>query len=135
MANAVYTKFKEGLLDGLFDLNTNTIKATLVDGYTPNLATHNALDDVTGAGGTIVGTAQTLTGKTITDGVFDADPATWTAVTAGSTPDHIVVYQDGGSDAARYLIACIDTTTGVTLPVTTNGGDITITWSTNIFSL
>lgn len=135
MANALYTKFKEGLLDGLFDLNTNTIKAALVDGYTPNLSTHNALDDVTGAGGTIVGTSPTLTGKTITDGVFDADPATWTAVAGGNTPDYVVIYQDGGSDATRYLIALIDTTTGVSLPVTTNGGNITLTWTTNIFAL
>lgn len=135
MANALYTKFKEGLLDGLFDLNTNTIKAALVDGYTPNLSTHNALDDVTGAGGTIVGTAQTLGSKTITDGAFDAADVTFTAVAGGSTPDHILIYQDGGSDATRYLICLIDTTTGVTLPVTTNGGDITVQWGTNIFSL
>lgn len=135
MANALYAKFKEGLLDGIFDLNTNTIKAALVDGYTPNLSTHNALDDVTGAGGTIVGTAATLASKTITDGAFDAADVTFTAVAAGSSPDYILIYQDGASDAARYLIALIDTTTGVTLPVTTNGGDITVQWGANIFSL
>jgi hypothetical protein len=135
MANALFTKFKEGLLDGLFDLNTNTVKAALVDGYTPNLATHNALDDVVAAGGTFVGTDQTLTGKTITDGVFDADPVTWTAVAGGNTPDYVIVYQDGAGNSTRYLIALIDTTTGVSLPVTTNGGNITLTWTTNIFAL
>lgn len=135
MANALYAKFKEGLLDGTFDLNSNTIKAALVDGYTPNTSTHDAMDDVAAAGGTVVGTPQTLASKTITGGVFDAADVTFTAVAGGSTPDHVVLYQDGGSDPARLLIAVIDTTTGVTLPVTTNGGDITVQWGANIFSL
>lgn len=135
MANALYTKFKENLLAGLIDLDTNTIKAALVDGYTPALSTHATIADVKSAGGTLVGTDQTLGSKTITNGAFTAAAVTWTAVAAGNTPDYVVVYQDGASDSVRYVIALVDTTTGVSLPVTTNGGNITLTWSTNIFSL
>jgi hypothetical protein len=135
MANAVFTKFKENLLAGLFDLDTNTIKAALIDGYTPNLSTHATLADAKGAGATQVGTDQTLTGKAVTNGAFTASTVTWTSVAGGNTPDYVLVYQDGAGDSTRYLIALIDTTTGVTLPVTTNGGNITLTWSTSVFTL
>lgn len=141
MANALYSKAKEGFLNAALDLNTATIKAALVDGYTPNLSTHEFVSDVTGAGGTLV-QSQTLTSPTITGGAFDAADVTFTSVAGGSTPDHILIYQSsavtGGADVAataQRVIALIDTTTGVTLPVTTNGGNITVTWGANIFSL
>lgn len=134
MANALYSKGKEALLNKEIDMNTDTIKAALVDGYTASVTTHVYLSDLTGAGGSLTASA-TLTTPTITDGAFNADDVTFTAVAGGSTPDYIVIYQDTGSSATSHLIALIDTTTGVTLPVTTNGGDITITWGTNIFSL
>jgi hypothetical protein len=47
-----------------------------------------------------------------------------------------VIYKDTGTAATSPLIAYIDTATG--LPVTPNGGDITVTWdngSNKIFKL
>lgn len=125
MANALYAKFKQNLLDGNIDLAADTIKAVFVDGadYTPNLATDDALDDV--AGGGIVGTAATLASKTITDGVFDAADTTLTAVT-GDQAEYILLYKDSGVAATSWLIALFDTATG--LPFTPNGGDATIAW-------
>jgi len=40
MANSLYTKAKQGLIDGSIDLDTDDIRVVLVDGadYTPNLA-------------------------------------------------------------------------------------------------
>lgn len=90
--------------------------------YTVDVATDNALDDIP-AGGR-VGTAVTLTGKTVTNGVADADDVTFTAVT-GDTVRAIVLYKSGGSEAASPLIAYIDTSSG---PVTPNGSNIVVTW-------
>lgn len=145
MANAKYTLAREGFLAGEIDWDTAVIKGILVRGYTPNLATHKFVSDVTGAGGTLVGTAQTLGSKTVTSGVANAAAITFSAVTAGAAIQHVLVYQasavGGGADVAassQRVIALIDTTTGVTLPVTPNGGDIIITWDTGankIFSL
>lgn len=141
MANALYSKAKEGFLNAALDMNTATIKVSLVDGYTANLATHEFVSDVTGAGGTLTAT-QTLGTITITNGAFDAADTTFTSVAGGSTPDYLLIYQasavTGGGDvaaSAQRVIALIDTTTGVTLPVTTNGGNITVTWGANIFAL
>lgn len=143
MANALYGKAKEGLLSGAIDLDTAVIKAVFVRGYTPNLSTHDFVDDVTGAGGTLVGTPQTLGSVSVALGVFDAADVTFTAVAAGAACAYILVYQasavTGGADvaaSAQRLIALLDTATG--LPVTPNGGDITIAWdngASKIFAL
>jgi hypothetical protein len=135
MANAIYPKFKQALLDSSTnaDLNDNTVKVALID--TADEA-YNAADeflsDVTGAG--IVGTAQTIGTTTVTTGLFDGDNVTFTAVT-GDPCEALIIYIDTGVAATSRLVAFIDT--GVTgLPVTPNGGDITITWNASgIFQL
>ena len=125
MANALYTKAKQHLLDGTIDLDTNNIRAIFVDGadYTPNIATHETLADIPAGGRVAVSGA--LTSKTVTDGVFDAADITVSAVT-GDQFEYIVLYQHTGTEAALLLLL-IDTATG--LPCTPNGGDITIAWS------
>ncbi|MFL5861089.1 MAG: hypothetical protein ACJ780_09950 [Solirubrobacteraceae bacterium] len=126
MANALYDGGREGILDDSIAVSTATIKALLVtSGYTPNLATHRNVSDVTS--GNIVARSGALASKTYTAGVFNAANVTLTAVT-GSAVNYIVIYADSGTDSTSRLIALIDTATG--LPVTPNGGDITITWDT-----
>lgn len=133
MANAIYPKYKEALLSGSSDiaLSSGTVKAALVDTgtYTYSSA-HEFLSSLSG----VVGTAQTLGTKTVTNGLFDAADSTYTAV-SGSTAEAIVLYIDTGVAGTSRLIAYIDT--GVTgLPVTPNGGDINITWNASgIFQL
>jgi len=53
----------------------------------------------------------------------------------GNTVEALVIYVDTGSAATSPLVAYIDTSvTG--LPVTPNGGDITVTWNASgIFAL
>lgn len=125
MANSLYTKAKQHLIDGTIDLDTNDIRAILVDGadYTPNLATHETLANIPAAARVAVSGA--LTSKTVTDGVFDAADITISSVT-GDQFEYIAIYQHTGAESA-LLIALLDTATG--LPCTPNGGDITIQWS------
>jgi hypothetical protein len=134
MANALYPKWKQALLDFTAnnDISAGTVKAALVDTgtYTYNAA-HDFYDDVSAA---VVGTPQTIGTKTYTDGVFDGDNVRYTAV-SGNTCEAIVIYIDTGVAGTSPLVAYIDT--GVTgLPVTPNGGDINITWNASgIFAL
>lgn len=125
MANALYDKGREGLLDGSIDWDTDAIKAVLVDtgAYTVNLSTHTFLSDI--AVGARIATSANLGTKTVTSGVADAADVSFTAVT-GASVEAIVLYKDTGSAATSRLIAYIDTATG--LPVTPNGGDINIAW-------
>lgn len=133
MANAIYSKYKEALLDGAtnIDVNDGTVKVALIDtgAYTYNSA-HDFYDDVSG----VVGTPQTIANTTVTNGLFDGDNVTFTAV-SGNSVEALIIYIDTGSAATSRLVAYIDT--GVTgLPVTPNGGDISITWNgSGIFQL
>jgi hypothetical protein len=126
MANALYDSARESFLSGDLDWLSDNIKVSLVEGYTPDTSTHDFLDDVTGAGGTLVATSGNLTSKTATDGVADADDVTLSEVPAGDPCDHLVIYKDTGTPGTSNLIAVIDTATG--LPLTPNGGDVTIAW-------
>lgn len=126
MANAVYPLYKQALLDAdaNIDLNDLTVKVALVDlGTYTYSAAHQFLSSLTG----VVGTAQTLANTTVTNGLFDADNVTFPSV-SGATVEALVIYIDTGVAGTSRLVAFIDT--GVTgLPVTPNGGDITVTWN------
>lgn len=135
MANAIYPKWKEAIVQASANSSLGgTVKAALVDtGTYTYSAAHEFLSSLTG----IVGTAPTLASKTFTDGVFKNTVAsTWTAV-SGASCEAIVIYIDTGVAGTSRLVAYIDTgQTG--LPVTPNGGDITMTWdvgANGIFAL
>jgi hypothetical protein len=133
MANSLYPKWKEALLQNSSNSAlTGTVKAALVDTgtYTYSSA-HEFLTSLTG----VVGTAQTIGAtKSYTDGVFDGGDVTYTAVT-GNSVEALVLYIDTGTAGTSRLVAFIDT--GVTgLPVTPNGGNISVTWNASgIFAL
>lgn len=124
--NALYDKGREAFLLGAINMSSDTIKAALVDEgtYTPNLSTDQYYSSVSSA---VVGTPATLASKTTTAGVFNAAGVTYTSVT-GSSAEAIVIYKDTGTGSTSPLIALIESATG--LPVTPNGGNITITWDT-----
>jgi len=134
MANAIYPKYKEALIGGgsNVDLSAGTVKVALVDtGTYTYSSSHDYYDDVSAA---VVGTPQTIGSKSFTSGTFDGADVTFTAV-SGSTVEALVIYVDSGSSATSPLVAYIDTSvTG--LPITPNGGDISIAWNASgIFTL
>lgn len=133
MANAIYPLYKQSLIDGdsNIDINDLTVKVALVDtGTYTYSASHQFLSSLTG----VVGTAQTIANTTVTNGLFDGDNVTFSAV-SGASVEALVIYIDTGVAGTSRLVAYIDT--GVTgLPVTPNGGDITVTWNASgIFQL
>lgn len=135
MANALYDKGRQAFLEGDIDWINDDIRVILIDAadYTVNLATHDFLDDIPVAARVAVSSA--LSGKTATDGVADANDVTFTSVT-GDQSEALVIYKHTGTESTSNLIAYIDTATG--LPVTPNGGDITVVWdngSNKIFKL
>ena len=133
MANALYPKWKEQLLQ--FTANNNlsagTVKVALVTaGYTYSAANQF----YSSVSASVVGTPQTIGSKTFTDGVFDGADVIFTAVT-GSQVVSLVLYIDTGVAGTSPLVAFLDTSI-TNLPVTPNGGDITITWNASgIFAL
>jgi hypothetical protein len=124
MGNALYPKFKEQALQGGVNLASGNIKAVLVDlaDYTYDAA-HEFLSDV--AAGGRVATSGNLASKTFTSGVFDSADPSFTAAT-GDVSEALILFIDTGTPGTSRLIAFYDT--GVSgLPVTPNGGNISIT--------
>jgi hypothetical protein len=141
MANALYPSFKQLLLNpgtlgttsgDAVDLADDTIKVALIDtGTTAYSSAHDFYNDVSSA---VIGTPQTLASKTVTGGVFDAADVTFTAV-SGASVEALIIYKDTGTPSTSSLIAFIDVVASG-LPVTPNGGNITISWNASgIFTL
>lgn len=136
MANVLWPKAKQSFLTANppIDMDSDTIKVSLVRGYTYNSA-HQYVSDVTGASGTLVATA-TLGTITCTNGVFDAADVTFSAVASGAACNMLIIYKDTGTASSSPLVASIDTASG--LPVTPVGVDIAVTWdngASKIFAL
>ena len=125
MDNALFDTGRAAFLSADVDWLADNIKVTLIDvaDYTVNLATHDFYDDVAAAAK--VATSGNLASKTATAGVADAADVTFTAVT-GDPCEALVIWKDSGVAGTSQLIAYIDNATG--LPVTPNGGNITVTW-------
>lgn len=134
MANALYGKGRGHFLDADIDWSVGDIKLLLYDASQApdidvdewcNKDTIPDVDRVTN------GLSGNFASKTSTLGVADADDVVLTTVTGNEVVGFVIaldggdglVSQSGTNDA---LIADIDTATG--LPVTPNGGNITIAW-------
>lgn len=123
MANALYDKGREKFLNGAINASADTLKCALIkDTYAPTLGSDEFFSTLSSH---VVGTPQTLTGKTVTGGVLDAADVTFSAVPTAAVK-YCAIYKDTGSAATSPLIALFDTAAG--LPVSTNGGDIIIAW-------
>lgn len=132
MANILYPKYKEALLQAGVNLSSGVVKIALVDtGTYTYSASHQFFSSVSG----VVGTPATLANKTFANGVFDADDVTFSSV-SGPSVEALVMYVDTGTASTSPLVAYIDAATG--LPVTPNGGDISISFdngANRIFAL
>lgn len=142
MANAVYPLYKTSLMSASSNVSLTVNDATdgpfcgLVDtGTTAYSAAHEFWSSVAGAA---QGTDQRITSPTVgsvSAGTFDGGDLTYTAV-SGNTVEALVIYRhNSGANTTWRLVVYLDTSvTG--LPVTPNGGNITVAWSASgIFTL
>lgn len=144
MANALYPKWKEELLQGttsalLNGSGTTGVYAALIDTGVYTYGAGHVYWDEGGANDAIdglVGTEQEIGAtKSYTNGVFDGADCTYTSVSGNSVEALVIFVKNAGAATTWRLAAYIDT--GVTgLPVTPNGGNITVTWNASgIFAL
>ncbi len=138
MANAVYPEYKEFLLGASANVSLTVDDTTdgpfcaLIDTgtYTYNVA-HDFFNDLSG----IVGTDQRIATPTVANGTFDGGDLTYTAVSGASVEALVIYRHNSGANTTWKLVVYIDTSvTG--LPVTPNGGNITVTWNASgIFTI
>jgi len=127
MANSFYDNILDLALGNgthtMPDMDTDTLRANLIDAgvYTLNTATHQ--DEADLAGVTKEATLATVTVGVVGVGVVDCDDIVFSAV-AGAESEYIVIFQDTATASTSPLI-CVFDTTNTGLPVTPSGGDIT----------
>jgi hypothetical protein len=139
MANAIYPIYKQNLLAGTsgYDLDNDTSTdgpyVALID--TNDVAYSSAHDFYSDISAAVVGTDQRITSPTVTTGTFDGGNVTFSSVSGDQCEALIIYRHNGGANTTWPLVAYLDTSvTG--LPVTPNGGDITVTWNASgIFTL
>lgn len=139
MANAIYPLFKQALItNGSANISldqddtTNGPFVALVDtGTYTYSAAHDFYNDLSG----VVGTDQRIATPTVTNGTFDGGNVTFSAVSGNSVEALVIYRKNGGANTTWRLVAFIDTSV-TNLPVTPNGGDISIAWNASgIFAL
>lgn len=144
----VYNQFKTLEANGTIDLLTDTIKVMLVGStYTAN-ADDSFISPTIAGGQELSGTGyasgyggsgrKTLTSKTVTRddtndwALFSAAPVTWSAINAGTAAAFVVIRERASTgDTMSELIGYINDG----FPVTTNGGDLTLTFTNGILKL
>lgn len=122
-ANGVWTV--ANVTANTFELSGSTGNGAYTSGgYAVNLTVLDNLDDI--PSGARVAVSGSLAGKTVTNGVADANDVTLTSVT-GDRSEALIGYKHTGTESTSRLIWLIDTATG--LPITPNGADINIAWA------
>ena len=132
-AGIIYDRFKQGVMQGDYDLTGANIKVMMTyAAYTPNAATHDDKTDVTNevTGSGYVAGGEALDTPVVTKetghGKFDDDGTntTWASLLIDTTPtpSWAVMYDDDST--GDLLIAYWELGT-----TATNGGDYTLQWS------
>jgi hypothetical protein len=115
MANVIYDSFKQDIMNGTIDLDTDTIKVALVtSSYVAGQTTHDRFDDITNevtgtgytAGGATLGSVTVTKDTTNHRGVFDAADTSWSSSTI--TARGAVVYKSTGTASTSPLICYFD---------------------------
>jgi hypothetical protein len=140
MTNAVYPTYKGFILTAAANISLDQDNTTdgpycaLIDlgTYTYNAA-HDFFNDLSG----IVGTDQRISTPTVNagTGTFDGDNLTYTAV-SGNSVEALVIYRKNAGANTTWKLVLFEDTSVTGLPVTPNGGDITVTWNASgIFTI
>ncbi len=130
MASGLFTSYKNALwgTGSRTDWDTATVKASIIDSadVTISLTTHDFQDDI--AAGTVA--SGTIATPSISGGAVDGADVTLTTVT-GDTCEQVVIWEDTGGAASTDPLLILFDAGGFTsgMPVTPNGGNITITWN------
>lgn len=130
--NSLYVPILDSFLTAQIDMSTTDLRWILTDTalYTFN-SSHQFLTSV--PVGARASTSATVTGVTVSGGIFDHNNFLFPTVPVGPALEAIILYQHTGTDATSRLVAYVDTIPG--LPVTPNGTDINVTVSTFVFQL
>lgn len=143
----IYNAAKQKLLDGTINLSADTIKVALYNdtvAYSPDIDNEVFVNHVLDGGTTAAEfsgsgySRKTISSKTFStdttddEGVFDAADISWSSLD-GETIQGALIYRQVGTDDSTPgdddLLFVIDDSSNADLPLTTNGGQVDLAWS------
>jgi hypothetical protein len=130
MANFIYKKAKQALLNGQINVLNNQLKVLLLNGpeYSPNENLDEFVSNI--PANSIVTRSEAVTNVTSVNGILDGDNVTITGYN-GAAFDAVVLYQYSPSDSDARLIFYIDTSDGLPFVGLNTVNSITIFWNDN----
>jgi hypothetical protein len=130
VANLVYTKAKQSLLNGEINTSASNYRVLLLDTniYSVNIATDQYVSDIPNSA--IKGRSSNLSNVTSTDGILNADDVIVSH--DGSAFQALALYQVGSTDASSRLILYIDNSSGLPYEGSNSSLSITIFWSDTV---
>lgn len=133
MANFAFDSYRNNVLGSgtRVDLDADTINGMFVDHADDTPAvTDDFIDDILSAARVPAeASCPALGSKTVGSvgvGVFDAADLVFTSL-SGDQSESLILYKDTGTESTSDLIVRWDTATG--LPLTPNGGNVTVVWA------
>ena len=133
MATIVHDDFRDAQLGNpthtTIDFDTDNIDVSLLDEADSGTITAAFVDydEVNAAVVVATGDLASVTIGVVATGVLDAANQTFTTIT-GDQAEFLTLWKNSGTPATSPLAITWDSAT-VGLPVTPNGGDITVTWN------
>lgn len=130
MANFVYGKAKQALLNGQINVLSNSLKILIVNSsYVPSVNSDEYVSNINPS--YIKNRSAIIQNVTNTLGVLDADDIT-ILEHDGAAFKAIVLYENGISDSDSRLIAYIDTSIGLPFAGVNFSLPVTIIWSNDL---
>lgn len=130
MANFVYKKAKQAILNGQFNFSADSFRVSIINNsYTPNENSHEFLSDIPSA--SVVYTSDNIAGITNTLGVIDAGDFNFT-ISANTAFNAIVFYKVGSNDATSRLLFYIDNSTGLPFSGSSEVVTVIFNWNNDI---
>jgi len=136
MANFIYKKAKEAMLNGQININSTNLKFLFVNSsnYSPNQNTNQFLSDIPANARVYTSTA--INNVSTNLGVLDANDVVINY--EGTAFQAVVLYQSGNTDQDSRLISFIDTSEGLPFAQTSESVSLSIQWdnsSTKIITI
>ncbi len=133
MANFVYGKAKQGILNGYFNFGSNNFKIALVKNtYTPSQNIHEFVSDITNE--KIAFRTENIPNLTNTLGVVSSQDFVFT-LPANTAFNAAVIYQVGSSDSNSRLLSYTDTATGFPFTGSQNSVIVSFDWIASVLTL
>lgn len=130
MANFVYKKAKQNILNGNINFSSNNFKVLFTNSsYTANQNTDEFVSNIPSA--SIVHRSENIQNITNILGVIDGSDFSF-SLSPNTSINAVVLYQVGVNDSSSILLSYVDTASGLPFPGSSQSTTVSVNWSNEV---